>query len=196
MFNARLSQFLIWPLGVSTGTGSFSALSLEDPHKGLEAGIHALALEMKANTRLTKIPYIEQGFPSAEAVNEITVIGEQLTTEVTVLPSLPDSAILKKASILTSITALNNSANAQKIDITVQARKGVGAFSDYFSQDSIIGFGAVDGATTSIVAVSDITALIDDITVAYGFQCSINQTSANSVFYTTQHVLIINYALS
>ena len=138
----------------------------------------------------------EKGFPTEEALNDISATGEQATTEKTVPLSLPAGAVLKKASLMTIITAMNNTASAQKMDITVQARKGAGAFGDYFSQDDIIGFGAVDGSTTSLNAISDITALIDDLGATYGFRCSINQSSANSVRYTIQHVLIICYALS
>lgn len=196
MFSSGIFLFLIWPAGIVAGGGSFSPPSVPDPHAGISAAINTLALEMKANTRLTKVPYLEGGFATAEAVDTIALTGEQTTTELTVTPSLPDSALLKKASVLTTVTALNNSANAQKIDITVQGRKASGSFTDYFSQDNIIGFGAVDGATSAILPISIVTALIDDLTAAYGFRCSINQSSANSVVYTIQHVLIINYALS
>jgi len=193
MFHSAMLQILIWPTGPATG---FAPGPVLNPHPALVAAIEALGVKMEGAERLAKVPYLESGFPSAEAVDDISLTGEQTTTEVTIAPSLPDSGVLKKASVLTSITALNNTANAQKIDITVQARKGAGAFTDYFSQDNIIGFGAVDGATSAILPISVVTALIDDLTATYGFRCSINQSSANSVIYTIQHVLVLNYALS
>lgn len=195
MFSAGLFQLLIWPAATDVGF-AFLPAPAANPHPELEKAIEALADAIRKGERIAKIPYLEQGFPSSEVTDEIPITGEQTTTEVTITPVLPESAMLKKASVLTSVTALNNSATAQKIDITVQARKGAGGFSDYFSQDSIIGFGAVDGAVSSILPISTVTALIDDLTATYGFRCSINQTSANSVIYTIQHVLVINYALS
>ena len=138
---------------------------------------------------------VEVGVPTAATLNEIAVTGEQLTTECTVTLSLPTGAVIQKASLIAIITAMNNTANTQKIDVTVQARKGAGAWNSYFSEDDCLGLPDADAATTSMTAVSDITALVT-ATGAYGFRCSINQSAANSVRYTTQYVLIVSYTLS
>lgn len=196
MFDLNLLQFLIWPAGVFKIFGAFTSAPAADPHAGLENAIKDLALEVRSTERYSKINYYESGFPTAEALNVIAVTGEQKTTEKTVTVSLPSGALLKRASVISSISALNNSANAQKIDVAIEARKAAGSFAAYYSQDDVFGFGAVDGATSAILAISNLTALVDDLTASYGFRCSINQSSANSIRYTTQHVLIISYALS
>jgi len=130
------------------------------------------------------------GFPSAEAVNAIATVSATDTTEKEITLSLPSGASIVRATLLTSITAMNNSANAQKIDVDVKGRASGGSFTTFFSQDDILGFGAVDGATTGIVAVSDVTSLVN-AAGTFGFKCTIQQSSGNSVRYTTQHVLII-----
>jgi len=134
-------------------------------------------------------------FPSAEALDDIAAIGEQTTTERGITVALPTGATRRRVLLLAVITAMNNTATPQKVDITVQGRKGAGAFSNFFSQDDIIGFGAVDGATTGIITLQDVSALVDEAAV-YGFRLSVNQSAANSVRYTTQYLLVITYRMS
>ena len=138
---------------------------------------------------------VEVGVPTAEILNNISAMGEQLTTEMTVALLLPAGAVIKKASLIALITAMNNTANMQKIDIEVQARKSGDIFHTYFSEDDCMGLPNVDGATTSIVPVNDVKALVT-ATGSYGFRVSVNQSAANSVRYTTQYVLLIAYTLS
>lgn len=153
------------------------------------------AIKAKTDNLPTKIE-IEIGFPTSESLNNISTTGEQITTEKNVTLSLPSGVTLKEATLIASIIAINNSANTQKIDITVQARKGAGSFTNYFSQDDILGFPASDAATTAISTLSNITTLVDDLSATYGFQCSVNQSSATSVRYTIQYILIIRYRIN
>ena len=134
-------------------------------------------------------------FPSAEALNDIALTGEQTTTERTITVALPDGGKIRRVLLIAIVTAMNNYAQAQKIDVTVQGRKGAGSWSDYFSEDDLIGFGAVDGATTSLVACQDVSALVD-AAASYGFRLSVNQSAAQSVRYTTQYLLAITYRMS
>jgi len=134
-------------------------------------------------------------FPSAEALNDISVTDPTDTTERTITVTVPSGATIKRAMLVAVVIALNNTATAQKIDVDVKGRKVSGAWSTFFSQDDCMGFGAIDGATTSIVAVQDVSALVDE-SATYGFKCTITQSSANSVRYTTQYVLIITYEVS
>jgi len=132
----------------------------------------------------------EIGFPSTEALDDINVAVATDTTEKIITVSLPPGAAIVRATLLAYITAMNNFSVAQKMDVDVKGRVSDGPFSTFFSQDDIMGFGAVDGATTGIVAISDVTALVT-AAGTYGFKCTITQTSANSVRYTTQYVLIL-----
>ena len=134
-------------------------------------------------------------FPSAEALDDIALTGEQTTTERTITVAFPTGATRRRVLLLALLTAMNNTATAQKIDVTVQGRKGAGAWSNFFSQDDCIGFGGVDGATTSLVAVQDVSALVDEA-ATYGFRLSVNQSVAQSVRYTTQFVLVVTYRMS
>jgi len=135
---------------------------------------------------------VEVGFPTTEVLNNISATGEQLTTECTTTVSLPAGVVIQKASLIAVITAMNNTANTQKIDVAVQARKDTGAWTTYFSEDDCLGLPNINGATTSINPISDISALVTE-TGNYGFRCSVNQDAANSVIYTTQYILIVAY---
>lgn len=138
---------------------------------------------------------LEIGFPSVSALDDISATGNQNTTEKTITVSLPSGASSIRVSLLALITAMNNTANAQKIDLEVQGRKGAGGWNTFFSQDDVVGFGAVDGATVSYVAVQDVSALVDAAT-SYGFKFVVNQSAAQSVRYTTQYILIVTYEMS
>lgn len=152
------------------------------------------------NPHLLNVPNIkimehELEFPSADVLDVIAATGDQTTTERTITVSVPTGATIQRAMLLAVITAMNDSATAQKIDVTVQGRKGSGSWSSYFSETDCMGFGATDGATTSIVPVQNVTALVDAAT-SYGFRLTVNQSAANSVRYTTQYLLVVTYRMS
>lgn len=135
-------------------------------------------------------------FPSAEALNNIALAGDQNTSELTITPELPEGAVIRRVLLLAVTTIMNNTATAHKIDVTVQGRKGAGAWNNYFDEDECIGFGAVDGASTSLVTLQDVTALVDEA-ATYGFRLTVNQSGgANSVHYTTQYLLVVTYRMS
>jgi len=134
-------------------------------------------------------------FPSAEVLDDIAAVGPTNTTERTITVSLPAAATIRRVILAAFITIMNDSANAQKIDIDVEGRLGAGGWNTYFSQDDVVGFPGVDGATTGLVALSDVTALVT-AAGTYGFRLAVTQTSANSIRYTVQHVLIITYRMS
>ena len=192
MIKTGLFQFLIFPNLLLKALDQ--SCHCEEYEKKILSRVRLNHLKIKELDRYVTSLYFESGAPTAEAMNDIAVTGEQKTTEKTVTLDFSPELGPKRASLISTITALNNSANAQKIDVAIEARQGSGSFAEYYNQDDVIGFGAVDGATSSILAISDLTALVDDLSATYGFRCSINQSSANSVRYTTQHVLIISYA--
>jgi len=152
------------------------------------------------NTQILNLPNLsimehEIEFPSAEALDDIALTGAQTTTERTITVTLPTGATIRRALLIGVITAMNNTVNAQKIDVTVQGRKGAGGWSNFFSQTDCIGFGSVDGSTVALVTLQDVTALVD-AAAGYGFRLTVNQSSANSVRYTTQYLLVITYRMS
>jgi len=135
---------------------------------------------------------IALSFPSAEALDAIAAIGPTNTTERTITVSLPTGATIRRVILAAFITVMNNSTNAQKLDIDVQGRVAGGSWNTYFSEDGVAGFPATDGATTGLVPLSDVTTLVT-AEGTYGFRLAVTQTSANSVRYTTQYVLIVTY---
>jgi len=134
-------------------------------------------------------------FPTREALDAIGITVAADTTELGLTVSLPPGGSLVRSMLAAFITAMNNTANAQKIDIDVKGRKGFATWYTYFSQDDCIGFPAADGATTGLVALQDVSALVDEAT-NYNFKCTITQSSPNSVRYTTQYLLIVTYKMS
>jgi len=156
--------------------------------------LYNIILDSVLSDRLNIMEH-EIEFPSAEALDAINTNVYTATTERTITVALPTGATTRRALLLAVITAMNNSANAQKIDIQVQGRKGVGAWNTYFDQTDCIGFPAVDGATTSLVAIQDVTALID-VAASYGFQCQVRNSVAQSVRYTTEYILVVTYRMS
>jgi len=134
-------------------------------------------------------------FPSAEALNDIAAIGPTNTTELTITVALPTGATIRRVILAAFITVMNDTANAQKIDIDVQGRVAAGVWNTYFTQDDVVGFPAADGATTGLVALQDVSALVT-AAGSYGFRLAVTQTSANSVHYTTQYLLIVTYRMS
>jgi hypothetical protein len=138
----------------------------------------------------------ENEFPSDPLMTDVVATGEQIFVEQDITVTLPVGATIKRALLIGIITAMNDTANAQKIDLKVQGmKKSVGVWSTFFNITSVIGAGAVDGATTGQVAVQDVSSLVNAATV-YGFRFTVNQTAAQSVRYTTQFLLVVTYALS
>jgi len=135
---------------------------------------------------------VEIGFVSSEALDDISVVDPTDTTEKEVTVALPPGASIIRASLIASITAMNNTANAQKIDVDVKGRPSGGSWTTFFSEDDCIGFGTVEGATLSVIAIQDVSDLVT-AEGTYGFKCTITQSSANSVRYTTQYVLVVTY---
>ena len=138
---------------------------------------------------------VDLGFPSAEALNSIAVATATDTTEKEITIAGPPGSSIVRATLIVLLTALNDTANAQKIDVDTKARSSGGSWSTFFSKTDVIGFGAVDGATTSISMVSDVSAVVN-ADGTYGFKCTITQSGANAVRYTTQYILVVTYRRS
>ena len=134
-------------------------------------------------------------FPSAEALNDIAAVGPTVTTELTITVSLPSGASIVRVMLTAFLTVMNDTANLQKIDVDVQGRVSGESWNTYFSQDDVLGLPASDGVTTGFVALQDVSTLVT-AAGTYGFRLQVTQSSANSVHYTTQYLLIITYKMS
>jgi len=139
--------------------------------------------------------HVDVGFVSAESLDDINVTTPTDTTEREITVSLPSGASIVRASLIAYIVAMNNTANTQKIDIDVKGRKSGGSFSTFFSQDDCIGLPNVDGTTVSLMTSQDVSSLVTE-EGTYGFKVTVTQSSANSVRYTTQYILIVTYKVT
>lgn len=163
-------------------------------YTALAAALAAIPTNPALSTVLNIMEH-EIEFPTAEALDDISLTGEQTTTERTTTVALPSGAGIRRVLLISVITIMNDTANAQKIDVTVQGRKAAGGWNSYFSQDDVIGFGAVDGATINLIGISNISTLVDE-DETYGFRLSVNQSGAFSVRYTVQHIVVVTYRMS
>jgi len=167
------------------------------------------------NAQLLNVPNVkimehELGFSSIEALNSIAVVSTD-TTELEITVTLPSGAHVIRAYLISLITAMNNTANVQTIDVAVKGRVSAGAWRTYFNQNNCMGVIPLIGATaylTSLQNVGPTASVADDRIVTdanlsgdppsgtFGFKCTIGQDSADEVRYTTQYVLIITYRMS
>jgi len=102
---------------------------------------------------------VDIGFPSVEALDDIAVTTPTDTTEREITVSLPPGGSIVRATLIAYIVAMNNTANAQKIDVDVKGRKAGGTFSTFFSQDDCIGLVDVEGATVSLMTIQGLERL-------------------------------------
>lgn len=201
-FAPEISAEAVWAYATRILTNPAAAQDLLNMLVGISptATGRAAYLDNINNPQLLTLPNVsvmehEIEFPSAEALDDIAVVAATPTTERTITVALPAGASIRRVLLIALVTAMNNTANAQKIDVTVQGRKGAGGWSNFFSQTDCMGMGGVDGATTPLVAVQDVSALVNE-EATYGFRLTITQSSANSVRYTTQFVLVLAYRMS
>jgi len=134
-------------------------------------------------------------FPSASALDDIATTATTSTSPQTISVSVPTGASIVRAMLACFLTAMNNTDNTQTIDLVVQGRKPAEAWITFWSQTDCIGFPGLIGCTTGIVPLADVSTLV---TVAgdYEFRCLITLSSAFSVRFTSQYLLIITYKMA
>ena len=167
------------------------------------------------NAQLLNVPNVkimehELGFSSIEALDSIAVVSTD-TTELEITVTLPSGAHIIRAYLIDLITAMNNTANVQTIDVAVKGRVSAGAWRTYFNQNNCMGVIPLIGATaylTSLQNVGPTASVVADRIVTdanlsgdppsgtFGFKCTIGQDSADEVRYTTQYILIVTYRMS
>jgi hypothetical protein len=134
-------------------------------------------------------------FPSAEAKDDVSTTSATDTTERTITVSLPTGASIVRAMLAAFVTIINRTANAQDIDIDVKGRPSGGSWTTFFSQTDIISLPAVDKAPTGDVYLQDVSSLVTGAGT-YGFKLTVTLSSANTVRFKTQFLLVITYKMS
>ena len=134
-------------------------------------------------------------FRSDVAANNMDALGTWPTTERPITVTLPEGATIRRVSLLAVIFTLNMGGAAQCSGITVQGRKGVGSWSNFYSVTEVLSVPSPICSMTTITAVSDVTSLVDEAE-DYGFRVQITQAMDAIIRYITQFVLVITYRMS
>lgn len=213
----ELTAATVWAYATKLLTNPAAAQDLLNMLVGISptATGRAALLDNLANPQLLNLPNVkimehELGFSSIEALDSIAVVSTD-TTELEITVTLPSGAHIVRAYLISLITAMNNTANVQTIDVAVKGRVAAGAWRTYFNQNNCMGVIPLIGATaylTTLQNVGPTASVADDRIVTdanlsgdppsgtFGFKCTIGQDSADEVRYTTQYVLIVTYRMS
>jgi len=103
---------------------------------------------------------------------------------------IPAGATITSVLAIAQINIMNNSATAQKIDLKFEVESVV-----LFSQTDVVGFGAVDGASSSYVIAEDAS---DEVTIdgqVVTLEAKATLSAAASVRFQAQYYLIITYKM-
>ena len=164
----------------------------------LAAALAAIPTNPALSTILNIMEH-EIEFPSNEVTQVITGSGNTTAQDIAV--AIPAGASIRRVVILALVTALNDSATGpMKIDLEFQGKAAAAAWpgTTLWTQDDVIGFAAMEAATTSIVLVARPTPANALITAAgtYNFRVVITNPTAGNIRYTTQFLAVITYRMS
>jgi len=135
-------------------------------------------------------------FPSPIAQDNVSTTSPTGTTEVEITVSLPSGASRVRAMLAAFVTAKNGAATAQDIDISVSGRPSGGSWTTLISTlTDCLGLPEVDKATTGDAYMVDVTSLITGAGT-WGFKVTITLSSAATVRFKTEYLLIVTYKMS
>jgi len=121
----------------------------------------------------------------------------EIVGEYTITVALPNGVTVTRATLVNIITAMNNSANIQKLDIQVTARhEDVAAETTVFNELDCLGLPAADGSTASLIVLAHVGPEGLNIVNAAGtyvLKTKVRQSTVASVKYTNQYALIVAY---
>ena len=103
---------------------------------------------------------------------------------------IPTGATIVSVIATARVNVINDSANAQKIDLKFSVETVA-----LFDQDDVVGFGAVDGATATFLIAEDAT---DEVTVdgqVVTLEAFATLSAAESVRFQVQYFLFITYEM-
>ncbi|GAH07019.1 unnamed protein product, partial [marine sediment metagenome] len=104
--------------------------------------------------------------------------------------NIPDGATIMSVIAMARINIMNDSANAQKIDL----RLDVEAVTLY-DQSEIVGFGAVDGASVVFVIAEDATGEVTENGQVVTLEAFETLSAAQSVRFQAQYYLFTVYRM-
>lgn len=138
---------------------------------------------------------VEVGFPSAPVNDTLTDDGDLTPRTITV--ALPTGAVIKRASLITILVAIQNSTTAQVIDVDKFFAKDGDEYGDtVLSLAPALHLPVFEGTTSEIVMPVDVSAkVIAGGVGVYKTKTTIDQVAA-SVKYVHCCVLIVAYTMA
>lgn len=103
---------------------------------------------------------------------------------------IPEGAVILSVVAAARVNILNNSANAQKIDLKFSVEAVA-----LFDQDDVVGFGAVDGAAASYFIAEDATGEVTADGQVVTLEAFATLSAAQSVRFQVQYYLFITYKM-
>jgi len=151
----------------------------------------AIIADLVAAERTTK-------WALTQAADQVASAAQQNTTELTVTPTYPAGATEVRFLLLIDIHVASRAAAIHHIGLRVRGRKQAGAWATYGSDllaEAVLGLVEADGAADGKAFVVDVSALIDQSAVQYGFRFNVDSDNAGAVTYTTGGALIMVYTI-
>lgn len=130
--------------------------------------------------------------PAAE--NDVVVVAvttaDQSLGPKDITVDIPNGATIVSVIATARVNALNNSVNAQKIDLKFSVETVA-----LFDQDDVVGFGAVDGATATFLIAEDATDEVTTDGQVVTLEAFATLSAAQSVRFQVQYYLFITYEM-
>lgn len=137
------------------------------------------------------ITEIEKSHVSNEQFKDINVVTADQTLGLETIDVLiPEGASVRKAIAVAIVQIMNDAATAQKIDLDLEVDGTL-----VFSQNDVIGFDAIDGASGSFIMLADVSAIVN-MAGAHTLEGLTTLSDAHSTHFTTQYALIVCYRFS
>ena len=161
------------------------------------AGTYGLILENITGAVLTAhydITEFEKcQVPDAEnaAVAVAIVAADQSLGAKNITLDIPAGAAVISVIAVARVNIMNNSANAQKIDLRLDVETVT-----LFDQDDIVGFGAVDGATATFLIAEDASDEVTADAQLVTLEAFCTLSAAQSVRFQVQYYLFTTYRMA
>ncbi len=132
-----------------------------------------------------------QAPPAENAVVTVAVTtADQSLGVKTITVDIPAGGTIISVIAMARINILNDSANAQKIDLKFDV-EGV----TLFDQDDVVGFAAVDGDSAFYIIAEDATGEVTVDAQSVQLEAFVTLSAAQSVRFQAQYYLFITYKM-
>ena len=175
---------------------AYATRTLTDPNS-YKADVSALALETTLNAKLATAHFDLSEYEIAQcpvvenaAVTIAVTTADQSLGSKNIITDIPAGGTIISVIAMAKINIMNNSANAQKIDLKFDVESVT-----LFEQDDVVGFGATDGASSSYIIAEDATDEVTADAQTVSLQAYATLSAAQSVIFSAQYYLFIIYKM-